>query len=671
VQKFGFFRGREVVVGEVAVDLAGGLWLRRRGAPAPALEPVLEVAGFEGCDGAARLLAGFCAPLAADEGPEHAAIRVPLRLLTPHGEYVGDGDQELAVLPDGTVLLGVGLRLLRVADLGPVRLAGMRLDLGPGARLVAGPGELPAPGAVPFEETGDWLLFETGCGFLGLYWGRDPQGWCDKLGGEGLWPKIGDGKTAPFFHGWENYLRQWGEPRGWRARETAALVLDDAALTLAWHQGADLAAEPRTHFSGAVALAWGESQEEVRAQMEALAAPVTPEAEGAAVSGFDYLEGSYRFRRTERKCRATFPTDPLARKTVVRVDGPPAAALSCSVNGAPARPQLVSVGRVDDPYGPHEGRPDSGGRPVLAQFEKPAERAELGVELSKDKPTVVEVAESEGISLSYLAQDDRRELLLFCDADDRPLGRLSLADLKLRDLGLPGRPRAAVTMLPLYWFLMNAPSRFHSANVLESWDLAANGPEEIRLLLSALNPGGKVRSGVEVRLPRPSSDALKLEVCARLEVLGEFAVPHLQFCNLFPEPGRQPRDWSHAETLAATGDDLWVVENRKPSGDASTVEGRRFRDFRPPFFLSQYASEGGNFALLVSRAEPAEAMLGYELCRCWLDNHLFVTFPEGGPAVGASYRVDYQLALWGGAGTSREEVRELARASLAAGRLEV
>jgi len=405
--------------------------------------------------------------------------------------------------------------------------------------------------------------------------------------------------------------------------------------------------------------------------MEALASPVTPETEGAAVCGFDYLEGSYRFRRTGESCKVTLPADPLARSTVVRIDGPPSAAVACSVNGDLARPQLVSVGRVDDPYGPHEGRPDANGRPVLAQFEKPAERVELGVQLSKDAPTTVEVGESEGISLSYLAQDDRRELLLFSHLDERPLGRLSLADLKLRDLRLPGRERATMSILPLYWLLMNAPSRFYSANLLEGWKIVGNGPEEINLALSALNPGEKIRSTVSLRLPAPMADLLRMEVSCKLEILEEFSVPHFQFCNLFPEQSRLPGDWSHAETLAMTRDELWVVENRKPAGDASTVEGRRFRDHVAPFFLSQYAAPGGNFALLVTASTPTGQQLGYELCRCWLDNHLFMTFPGSGPEVGASYEVNYQLGLWGDGATAREDVRKLAEASVASCRLEL
>jgi hypothetical protein len=606
------------------------------------------------------------------EGPERAGARMALSLMR-RGEsgagYVGDGLFEVSVLADQLVMLGVGLRLHPTDGVSSLRSAGISLRA-PGIESVSGAGG-PVCGQASFSEVGDWIIFRTGESWGGLYWGSDSKGWCDPLGGEGLWPRIGDGKTAPFFHGWENYLRQSHEPRGWRARETAGFVVEDESITLAWHQLSDLPVEDTKNFSGALALCWGESEAEVRVKMEALASPLTPAAEGAAVSGFDYLEGSYRFRRTGESCKITLPADPLARSTVVRVDGPPAAAVSCSVNGERVRPQLVSVGRVDDPYGPHEGRPDSSGRPIIAQFEKPGERVELGVQLSKDAPTVIEVGERQGVSLSYLAQDDRRELLLFSHLDQRPLGRLSLADLKLRDLRLPGRARATMSVLPLYWFLMNAPSRFHSANLLESWDISTNGPDEIKLSLSALNPGEKVRSTVSLRLPAPTAGLLKLEVCCKLEVLEKFSVPHFQFCNLFPEHSRQPEDWQHAETLAMTREQLWVVENRKSSGDASTAAGERFRDHTAPFFLSQYAAPGGNFALLVNSVSPAEQQLGYELCRCWLDNHLFMTFPEGGPEVGASYEVSYELALWGDGNTSREEVRGLAEASVASGRLEL
>jgi len=637
---------------------------------------VLELAG----PGAA-LTAHNSEPLAADEGPERCALRVPVTFRDSDGGYCGDGLQEISALADGTLLLGLGVRVLRPADHGGVRAVGWRLSLGEGVRIAAtaaAAGRMAPetqPRACRFEEVGDWAVLSAGERFVGVYWGRELEGWADPLGGEGVWAKVGDGERAPFYHGWENYLRQWHGPRGWRARGGARVLLQPDGLLLAWHAGpgaelAPLDPEPGMHFSGAVALLPAATEAEARRRLEALAAPLVPRADGARVAGFDYLEGSYRVRRTGERCRVTFPPDPLARRVLLRADGPPAAAVACRAGGKAIRPQLVSVGRVDDPYGPHEGRPDSGGRPTLAAFERPAERVELGVELSESEPTVVEVADSDGVSLSYLAQDERRELLIFSSlAPERPLGRLSLGDLKLRGLRLPGASRAAVAVLPLHWFLMNAPSRYHSASRLEAWEIAENGPDAVRLRLTALNPGGNVRSSVEMHLPRPESGLLRLEVATRLEVLGEFAVPHFQFCNLFPEPGRQPADWSYAETLAVAGDRTWVVENRAPVEEAA--EGERFREFRPPFFLAQYAAEGGNFALLVTAAEPAEAALGYELCRCWLDNHLFVCFPEGGPPVGARYAVDYQLALWGGEHTSRKEVKELAAASLASGRLEL
>ncbi len=676
MEKFGFLAERDVG-GYSALKAAGASLLIHDGLHIAA-DPLLGVsvsptALIRHGKRQDELTVNSVSTLVTEEGVERVGVREHLSLdlqLDEGVEYAGDGICETCIHASGLAVVGLGLRVHKLQPLRCLQEAGLCVHAY-GMRNVNASFGKKIPGRAALAELGDWLIFQAEKGWVGLYWGVDPQGYCDPLGGEGLWPRIDDGKTAPFFHGWENYLRQWQGPHGWRGRETTGLVVGEDSITLAWHQGADLPVEDTMNFAGAVALAWGESEQEVRAKMEALASPVQPETKGAAISGFDYLEGSYRFRRTEQKSTITLPADPLARSTVIRVDGPPSAAVACSVSGEPARPQLVSVGRVDDPYGPHEGRPDANGRPVLAQFEKPAERVELGVKLSKDAPTVIEVAEAKGISLSYLAQDDRRELLLFSHLDARPFGRLSLADLKLRDLRLPGRERATMSILPLYWFLMNAPSRFHSANLLESWDLAVNGPDEVRLSLSALSPGEKIRSTVSLSLTAPSADLMKIQLSCKLEILESFNVPHFQFCNLFPEHSRMPDDWDHAETLAMTRDDLWVVENRTPTGGDSAVEGKRFRDHVAPFFLSQYASGGGNFALLVSSSEPADQHLGYELCRCWLDNHLFVTFPAGGPEVSATYEVNYELGLWGDGSTSRDEVRELGRASVKSGKLEL
>jgi len=613
-------------------------------------------------------------PLVAGEDPRQIAFRVPVWLLNSNWDYCGEGLQEVAFAADGTVSIGVGLRILSGSGHEGLLQAGWKITLGEGSQLVAAAGRLPADGANKFEDVGDWVILKREQCFMGVYWGRDLKDWCDPLGGEGLWARIGDGRHPPFYHGWESHLRQWHGPQGWRARPGARLVLEGDGLLLAWHDrsAAKLAPEPAIHFSGAVAVVPGGSEEEVRRRILALTAPLRPKADGAAVVGFDYLEGAYRFRRTRKSCVVSFPADPLGRAALARVDGPPAAALACKVDGKAARPQLVSVGRTDDPYGPNDGRPDGGARPVLAAAEKPAERVELAVTLSPERPTRIEVAEAEGLSLSYLSQDDRRELLLFSSRDPAaPLGRLSLHDLRLRDIRPPGMSRSAVACLPLYWYLMNAPSPWHSANRLESWELRENGPSAVRLQLVAANPGESVLSTFDLGITLSPSGALLFDIAAKLGIVGNFPVPHFQFCNLFPENTRLPEEWTHDETLAATRSELRAVDNRNGRDALKRMA------FTPPFFLAQYPTRprdpgaGGNLALLVTGCRPEGTPLAYELCRCWLDNHLYVVFREGGPEVGASYEVRYQVAAWPDRGEGRAGIGKLARAALLAGRLEV
>lgn len=71
--------------------------------------------------------------------------------------------------------------------------------------------------------------------------------------------------------------------------------------------------------------------------------------------------------------------------------------------------------------------------------------------------------------------------------------------------------------------------------------------------------------------------------------------------------------------------------------------------------------------------EPGRAgtPLAYEPCPCWLDDHLQVLFPAGGPPAGASYEVAYRVAAWPDDGAGREGAAALAWRSLATGALDM
>jgi len=659
--------------GRVGFSADGGLWIGQDEQKSFVMKPRVESQRPEQLTHCFRTQR----PRFNAEGQAHLSLQLPMTVQTCEGDYRGDCIQEVSMAGEEMLALGIGLRLHGVVRGMTVREVSWEIQAPSDTRVVEAARGIPTAGVARFEDMGNWLILAADEQFMGIYWGSEAPQWCDPLGGEGLWAKLGDGTRAPFYHGWETHLRQWQEPRGWQARESARLILQQSTgqrfrMALCWHHGDDLPLDGIGNFSGAVGLTWGSDQSVVRARLEALAAPIKPSAKGAAVVGFDYLDGTYRFRRTDGQCVATFPPDPLGRIALARVDGPASTALACTVDDRLVAPQLVSVGRTDDPYGPHDGRPDGGSRPVLAAQERPAERVELAVQLSPDRPTHVGIAQAEGLSLSYLSQDDRQELLLFCSDDpDRPLGRLSLQDLRLRDLRPPQMIRPAVACLPLYWYLMNAPSPWHSANQLKAWEIRHNGPDVVALHLMAANPGGALLSTFDVEISLSSSGALNLNVSAQLEVRGRFPLPELQFLNLFPENTRMPEEWTHDETILAGAGFLRAVDNR---GDARTFSGVKLK---PPFFLAQYstrpypAETAGNLALLVTECSPADLPLAYEPCPCWLDNHLQVHFPAGEPQIGVPYVVRYRVVIWPDDGQGREGIAEMARRSLASETLEV
>lgn len=652
--------------GQVGFGSDGSLWIGHDGVARFVMTPKVELHGLEKSVCCFRTQR----PRFNAQGRAHLSVQLPVTVQTCEGEYRGDCIEEVSMAGEEMLALGIGLRLPGVISGMAAKEVSWEIQA-PGADRV-----IPMTGAERFEDLGNWVILGGDQQFLGVYWGSEAPFWCDRLGGEGLWAKLGDGTRAPFYHGWETHLRQWHEPRGWHAQDSARVLLrpvqEGLRLALCWHHGSDLALDATCHFSGVVALTWANDQSVVRARLEALAAPVKPSAKGAAVVGFDYLDGTYRFRRTDKQCEVTFPPDPAGRTAVVRVDGPASAAFACMVDDRPVAPQLVSIGRTDDPYGPHDGRPDGGSRPVLAAQERPAERVEVAVQLSPQRPTRVGIAQTRGLSMSYLSQDDRQELLLFCSDDpDRPLGRLSLQDLRLRDLRPPQMVRPAVACLPLYWYLMNAPSPWHSANQLNAWEIRRNGPDVVALQLVGANPGRALLSTFDVEISLSSSGALNLDVTAQLEVKGRFPLPELQFLNLFPENTRMPEEWTHDETMLAGKEFLRAVDNR---GDARTFSGVKFK---PPFFLAQYstrrypAGTAGNLALLVTECSPADLPLSYEPCPCWLDNHLQVLFPAGEPQIGVPYTVHYRVAIWPDDGLGREGIAEMYRRSLVSGALEV
>ena len=327
MKRLGFIQSEESAAGYVLPGGVGftavgsGLWGVEGGPAGFHLGPVLDLTGELALP--AGLRTGR--PVAAAEGPERCALRLSSRIEDAEERYLGDCIQELSLPAEDLLLLGVGLRFPGAAPGLRAARVGWGLQLDSQCAIAAAHGSPPRSGANRFEEAGDWLVIEGEKGFLGIHWGRDLPGWVDKLGGEGLWARIDGRDVAPFFHGWESHLRQWHGPHGWRARPGAALLADQAGLaddwlTLCWHQGSELELEPGAHFSGALALTWSEDEAEVRRRLEALAAPLAPSAEGAALVGFDYLEGSYRLRRTAKKCIVTFPADPLARRALVRVD---------------------------------------------------------------------------------------------------------------------------------------------------------------------------------------------------------------------------------------------------------------------------------------------------------------------------------------------------------------
>ena len=73
--------------------------------------------------------------------------------------------------------------------------------------------------------------------------------------------------------------------------------------------------------------------------------------------------------------------------------------------------------------------------------------------------------------------------------------------------------------------------------------------------------------------------------------------------------------------------------------------------------------------LALSRArEIGGAKPGYQLCGCWLDNHLFLSASEGTIATGTTYEVELSLVM-AHTTTVDEDIEALGRRALNAGEI--
>jgi len=405
----------------------------------------------------------------------------------------------------------------------------------------------------------------------------------------------------------------------------------------------------------------------VRNLVEAERRPLTLTVEGGVLHenmneyGYKDQEGVYQVRKTGNPVSITLPADPLkriARIKVICLDGH--GAVVAKVDGRAVVPHLASEGGIhDDPLAP-----------IREASEGPADMAYIPVRLT-DRPRVLTVSEEEGVQLAYQTRDTWRNVMCFTSRGGWQWSafRFSLVDGRVRNMRKYGVAEWALTENMLHWFPSMGYTALDMMNQLRDFVILKNGPGETVFRYTSANANDRALSEYTVQVPY-DSPAMQYNVSARFTVREGWHEYNNQHFDIFPFRGVDPKEWWYEEALmlAADGRMKWQdVVARTWEGDTE------LREFSGPGFFALYSADRGNMLMLAKRFAP-EFPVQYSICGNYIDYHMMIKFmDENGdpvpPRKGFELAVDYELALYGDDRTTREEIVEIGKKSLAAGRI--
>ena len=378
-------------------------------------------------------------------------------------------------------------------------------------------------------------------------------------------------------------------------------------------------------------------------------------------SGYNEQEGVYEIRKTGNPLRVDLPQDPLGRTVRIKVVGLTGhGGIETRVDGQRIVPQLAGDGGIaDDPLAPIREPPEGAADMALVELSLGA-RARL-----------LEVWEGRGVQLAYQNRDPWRSYCLFSDrTGPRWAGfRFSPADGRIRAMRAFGQREYALAENPLTWFLFCGYTPLQMADQLERFQIGENGPERVVFEYASLNANGRVRSEYHVTVPGDSVWN-RIIVRASFTVLDSWPYDNVQFFDIFPFRGVNPEEWWYDEVLwiAPDGREKWFrTRERITEGD------RELETFSGGGFFAFYPSDRGNMVMLTRNFDP-DRPVRYVLCANYIDFHMSVLFRDESqrpirPLPGTRQSMEYELALWGNGRVTREQIQELGRRSIRAGRL--
>ena len=561
-----------------------------------------------------------------EAGPHRLALRAVQRLYDGGAAaHLGDAMQETWAWADGSIYINAMLRLV---------------DPDRGGALVEAAADLQfAAGWTPAPGAGIRLVHDSGY-HVAVIQGQEDCPWAVPLEAEDPWESL-DGQP-PFYRRWGPYYTQWGGAGGWAATK----LEDGPKLRAIWATDQVRQRNSIESFHGTLTLLVAADAETLEQKIAACQEPAIPVAEGGKVLYYSPMEGTTVVRKTASQLKLTFPAGAakstarlhicgLERQEMLRL------AAGSTLLGFP----LSDGGAADDPNGPNLLRPDDPHGPILTDADLWPDEVLTTVPLATEHQTQLEVSAARGVQLACQKWDERQNLLLFSSAHPQGnLGSLSLRDLKMRDLKIPGHDIPLMARLPLYWFQANAHSAHHCLNQPQQIDLIENGPDAVHFRIVAQNPAGTVQSDIEVRIPF-LEDRLRLDMVCRFTALQRWDLAEIQYCNFFPEENREPDTWHSDRVLALADDGQYMRIDHRAAGESRLLSGTAFHNYEDNLFIALYGGPHGNVFALSRPRQIEGAKPVYQLCNCWLDNHFILSAAAGEIAAGTSYEVELSLML--------------------------
>lgn len=617
-----------------------------------------------------------------EEGNDRIGLRVLFKLYDKQNTYYGHGMTETWIYPDGQVFITAAAMFENIADGSKVNRGKMEINVENGlVNSVAKGKPIPMSDAAVPER---YLVLtkpdvKHHLPSLALFW-RTGRLEHDTYLSRSLFGQAG----APSYYRWPDYFRQayvepvvtgrdfvrWPVGRGVYVDN---ITITDKGAQLNWP---DDGRQPkdRPSFNAMFRLAIsndGDVYKTVRKFVETEREQVKMKVTGGLIhenvkakddKGYNDQEGCYEVRKSgSDPLVIVLPADDLQRTVRIKsIALTQHGAVTASLDDKPLNPQLTTDGGIaDDPLAPISEEPEG-----------PANAAMVTVRLTS-KPQTLTFQEQEGIQLVYQTRSPRREYDIYSSkTGPRWSGvRFSLVDGHARNMRAYTNQNWALTDNLLHWFPDVGYTPEQMLNQLRDFVVLKNGPDEVVFKYTSHNAYDGAQSEFVVSA-RADAPAMQINVGATFTVLDRWPYSSIQFFDVFPFRGVDPRDWWYKDILWVTPDGRWKTEGTvswKFEGDKNLTQ------IRGTGFFGLYSSNRGNMLMLTRNFKP-ELPTDYTICGNYTDFHMSSSFVDESHKPiklekGFKYSVEYQLAVWGDEKVTRDQLIDVGRRSIEAGRL--